>query len=516
MEQELDLGRYLAIARRRYLYFILPAVVVIAAAIALAYLLPRSYEATATILVESQRIPTDLASSTVTAGANERIKIIEQRLLARDNLLQIADKFGLYRSDGQRPSPTVIVDAMRKAVSIEQIDVQGRTSRGADVIGFTVSYQYTDATIASRVTNELVTSILSQNVEARLSRASETAKFFEQRLSELDGQLLQQENKIASFKRANEAALPETLSGRREELAQITAQISELDQKLELANDAGAGSISPDSAEAQQLEFSLQAKQIAIDSYKDQRDKLAPLAKKGFVPQKRMLDLDQQISLAEIDIASIKSKMAQLGILGDRGKTIEMLKSQRAELDAKAKELRENISKTPTVEAELAAMNRDYANLQAEFGQTKAKLVDAQTGERLEQDRQAERFEVLEQAVVPDKPSSPNTKRIMLAGAFGAIAAGIGLVILLEMLDTSVRTVDDLERRLQLRPIAVIPYVTTRGEKRRRNFRLAGLAVFFLAFIAAALVAIHLYYLPLDLLAERGWEKIQARLSITG
>ncbi len=326
----------------------------------------------------------------------------------------------------------------------------------------------------------------------------------------------QLENKIASFKRANENALPETLSIRREELGQITAQIGELDQKLQLANDTDASSISPDSAEAQQLEYTLQAKQIAFDSYKEQRDKLAPLAKKGFVTQKRMLDLDQQISLAEIDIASIKSKMAQLGIFGDRAKTIEVLKSQRAELATKADELTKNISQTPTVEAELAAMNRDYENLQAEYQQTKAKLVDAQTGERLEQDRQAERFEVLEQAVVPDAPSSPNTKRIMLAGVFGGIAAGIGLVVLLELLDKSIRTVTDLEQRLQLSPIAVIPYVTTAAEIRRRKFQLMGGAAFILVAIVTALAVIHLYYLPLDLLAERGWQKIQARLPITG
>ena len=115
MEQDFDLRSYLSVVRRRWLYLLVPAIVVFVVACTVAYLLPRAYEASATILVESQQIPTDLASPTVTANAEERIQIIQQRLMARDNLLQIADKFDLYADERQRLSPSDIVDRMRAA-----------------------------------------------------------------------------------------------------------------------------------------------------------------------------------------------------------------------------------------------------------------------------------------------------------------------------------------------------------------------------------------------------------------
>src|SRR3981189_87478 len=97
VEQGGDLRVYRNVLRRRYLYLIVPALVVFAAVCAVTFLvLPSVYEASAKILVQSQLIPKDLAASTVTASATERIQIIQQHLTTRDNLLEIARKFNLY------------------------------------------------------------------------------------------------------------------------------------------------------------------------------------------------------------------------------------------------------------------------------------------------------------------------------------------------------------------------------------------------------------------------------------
>ena len=63
---------------------------------AIAYLLPPVYQSTARILVESQQIPDDLARSTVTASAAERLQLIEQRLMTRENLLSVAARLDLF------------------------------------------------------------------------------------------------------------------------------------------------------------------------------------------------------------------------------------------------------------------------------------------------------------------------------------------------------------------------------------------------------------------------------------
>lgn len=496
MQQDIDLKRFTDILRRRYLLLFLPAAMIFVGACVVAYKLPRLYEASAKILVESQQIPTSLATSTVTANALERIQTIQQRLMTRENLQRIAAKFSLF-GDGKTPaSPTAIVDMMRDATSIEQIDVNGGSG---GVIGFTVSFRYSDAATASRVANEFVTLILSQNLQTRLSRAEETSKFFQQEVARLDALLKATEERIGEFKRANEGALPETLPIRRTLALQLEGEIAELDRQIRRINAATNMSGDPASEKLRQLDHNLRTRQIVSESLREERESLAPLAEKGYVPENRIRELDRAIAAADLDIGSIKVEIAAAGVTDN----IDELERQKATLEERLASLNEDILRTPQVEVELSALTRDYGNLQEEYRQAKAKVADASTGERLEEDRQAERFDVIEQATVPESAVKPNRPRIMMAGGMGGIVVGFALVLLVEMLTKSIRTVSDLERALQLRPIAAIPYVTTFGERRSRRLRLAATVSLLLITAGGGLALLHTYYLPLDLLAGK-------------
>ena len=517
MEQELNLRSYFAVLRRRYIYLILPPALIFMLVVIVAYSLPQVYQASATIVVESQQIPTDLAAPTVTANVSERIQLIQQRLLARDNLLQIASKFDLYNYEGDSRSPTSIVENMRNAIEIEQIEVSSSTSRrDAGVIGFTVAFEYRNPTTASRVTNELVQSILSQNIETRLSRATETSTFIKQQLNDLEQRLLATENKLAIFKRKNEGSLPETLESRRLQLDQLTAKIGELDQRIDQAGSSDPALASLDGGNLQQLKFDLTAKKINLDAYEKRRQDVVPLVEKGFFPKNQLTELDRQVAVTKVEIASIEAQIASLGGSSDDGNILESLKSLREQIKQQADTLNETILQTPVIQFELNGLMRAYENLQTEYQQTQAKLEDASTGERLEQDRQAERFEVIEQASIPIEPIKPNRPRIIMAGSFGGFAFGAGLVVLLEMLDNSIRTVADLAKYSQLKPIAVIPYVTTALERKRRRWRVAALIPVLVGLIGTAFAAVHIYYLPLDFLAGRLWEKINVWLPVGG
>ena len=57
---------------------------------------PPTYLSEGKILVQSQQIPTELVRPTVTNAAQERIQVIEQRTMTRENLLAIIDKFQLF------------------------------------------------------------------------------------------------------------------------------------------------------------------------------------------------------------------------------------------------------------------------------------------------------------------------------------------------------------------------------------------------------------------------------------
>lgn len=517
MDQELDLRSYVAVVRRRYLYFLLPALAIAVLSVATAYLLPSSYQASATILVESQQIPTDLAAPTVTATVSERINVIKQRLMTRENLLQIARKFSLFGVEDATRSPTSIVEDMRAATAIEQIDVATTTrTRDSSIIGFTVAFEYRDPTTASRVTNELVQSILSQNIQTRLGRATETSTFIQQQLNQLEQRLLGTEARLASFKKENEGALPETLESRRAQLEQLNSKIAELDQRLVLNGGSNSTLLIPGGGELEQLNFDLTAKKINLEAFEKRRRDVEPLVNKGFFPKNQLTELDRQIAVTKVEISSTEAKIAALGGVTDNSELRAALTAQLDQLKDQAKALAQTISQTPTIQFELNGLMREYENLQNEYRQTQAKLEAASTGERLEQDRQAERFEVIEQASPPTEPTKPNRPRIVMAGSFGGVALGVVLVVLLEILDKSLRTAADVERYTGLKPIAVIPYVKTWQEGRRRRWRVALMLFLLTGLISAAALAVHVYYLPLDFLAERLWQKAHSFLVTSG
>src|ERR1019366_2775816 len=87
---------YWELLKRRAFYFAIPFVVVASVGVGIALIWPPTYLSEGKILVQSQMIPTELVRATVTSAAQERIQVIEQRTMTRENLLAIIDKFQLF------------------------------------------------------------------------------------------------------------------------------------------------------------------------------------------------------------------------------------------------------------------------------------------------------------------------------------------------------------------------------------------------------------------------------------
>src|SRR6476469_7983763 len=109
---------YSALLKRRWAYFFIPFLLVASAGAGVALLLPATYSSEGKILVQSQQIPTELVRPTVTSAAQERIQVIEQRTMTRDNLIAIADKFQLFPDKRSLISASQLVELMRKNARI--------------------------------------------------------------------------------------------------------------------------------------------------------------------------------------------------------------------------------------------------------------------------------------------------------------------------------------------------------------------------------------------------------------
>ena len=113
-EYQLTFNDYVSILRRRGLLMVATLVALLVVAIVVAVAIPPVYQSTGTILVESQTIPTDLIPSTAASLIDERIEVIRQRVMTRENLFKIIEKHKLFRDSSESLTVSEKIDEMRK------------------------------------------------------------------------------------------------------------------------------------------------------------------------------------------------------------------------------------------------------------------------------------------------------------------------------------------------------------------------------------------------------------------
>ncbi len=197
--KRLGLDHYFQAFKRRAAYFVVIFTVVLLLGAFVTAIQHPIYESEGKVLVESQDVPTDLVKPTITDTANERIQVIQQRIMTRDNLLGLVNKYGMFARERQWMSGTELLDLMRERTTFDLVDINSTPSNRQNVntIAFTVSFEYQDPEITQRVTNDFLTLILDEDARNRTNRASETTKFLDLESQRLQGELAAIEAQIA-------------------------------------------------------------------------------------------------------------------------------------------------------------------------------------------------------------------------------------------------------------------------------------------------------------------------------
>lgn len=186
---------------------------------------------------------------------------------------------------------------------------------------------------------------------------------------------------------------------------------------------------------------------------------------------------------------------------------IESLQEQKKLLNERMSDIEAKILLTPQVERGFKVLNRDYQNAQRQYNEIRAKQMEAELSESLEESRKAERFVLLEPPSVPEKPIRPNREKMLAMGFALSLAAGGAGIFLVELIDGSIRGTSSLAAVLNQQPLASIPYIVTAKEARRRKRGKVILVLFLLLMFVGALIAVHFFFMPLDIL----FYKVMAR-----
>ena len=113
---------------------------------------------------------------------------------------------------------------------------------------------------------------------------------------------------------------------------------------------------------------------------------------------------------------------------------------------------------SPTVEEEYKRVIRDYDIAQKFYDSLLAKRSVSEMATNLERRQQGEQFRVMDPANLPEKPTFPNRPAIAAAGFGGGILMGLGVILILEMMNKSIRSEADAEHYLKMPVLAVVPW----------------------------------------------------------
>jgi polysaccharide chain length determinant protein (PEP-CTERM system associated) len=508
-----DFKFYLSRFLRRIHYFALVAIAVSAIGITIAYVLPPVYRAQAILLVESPQIPNELASSTVQAGQTEILRIIQQRLDTRANILDMARRLNVFPANTDM-TPDQIVADMRSRTLI-QLPGGGGRGRSASP-NLVVSFTAPNPDVAAAVTNDLVTQILQASVELRTSATGQTLEFFNQEVERLSEDLARQSQKILQFKLANKDALPDSLDYRRarqtsqqQRLLQVERELSALtDRRTKLVDvyertgqvglDPAAQARTPEEKKLLALKQELES---ALVIYAPQNPRIKVL-------QAEIAALEKVVA-AQVGASDGSETMSAFELqMADLDAQIDTLSDEKAQIEKELSDLKTSIDATPANAIQLDVLQRDYNAIQSRYNQAVASQSQAAIGDRIESLSKGQRVSVIEQAVVPRQPDSP-PRLIIAAGSVGAgIGLGAALVFLLEFLNRSIQRPTDISNALGISTFSTIPFIRTEKQQRSRRGLITAALLLALVGIPASLYAVHVFYLPMDLLISRLLEQV--------
>lgn len=392
------LDDFIGLVKRRHL--VIAVVTVLGVIFAVLYSIgrPQVYESTAVIQVQSPVVVDPTSGSLVPSQSAQRLQSIEQQLTTRGNMLEVIARYNLFV--GLPLTDEEKVYALRQTLRFERVTSAAATRPGisAPVSAFLITARADTGRKAAQVANDFAERIHNAGTEVQTGQARESVEFFSRQQVDLTAAIERQELALVAFKSENAALLPGQRVIQEQEIVRIGGEIRDLDQSLIASRNV--------------------------------RNAILRRGTERALDRSRLEDLDEEI---------------------------ETLLAQRSDLVERRKEVQTVLSQGPEIDRQIAEAERRLAQLGGQLDVATRRLAESSTAMEVEQRQQGETFALLEPAVEPEHPVGRSRRQLAAVGAVASMIAGIGLAFMLDLIRPVIRSSAQMERELDLTPLAVIP-----------------------------------------------------------
>ena len=327
-----------------------------------------------------------------------------------------------------------------------------------------VSYESTDPVLAARILNAHLENFKAQNIQSRYEATLEATRFLTSQLNELKLTVKQSEDARINYERQNQIwSVDDKSNITTQRLADLDRQLTDAQgqtlKKQALYEYAKAGDIDAvPEIRADPLLQDLQRKRADLSVlFMEAVNQYGPNFPKVQRLQAQMKELDDQIARES------KGIILQLESDYREAKQREELIRQALEVQkAETNNMAEKMVQYNILKRESEADKSLYEGLLT-------KLKEAGISEGLK----SSNLRVVDPAMIPSYPARPAKARNIALAFLVGLVGGIGLALLREYLDNTVKTPDDIETLTRLPSLAVVPAFGD-GSKRKRRMGFFG------------------------------------------
>ena len=370
------------------------------------------------------------------------IKRVEQRLKA-DELEQFMAPYSNNKLSGVATTAAEVLSKNRKVLP----------QRLSLIIG--ISYTHSDPVMAAKIANLFAEEFRDHNLKLNIEGSIKAVELLRVRADQQRERVEELELQLAEYReQKNAVSLDSTENIANDQLVQLNMI------KLDVKNNYDQ----------------LTVKWNQIEQYRKEGKKLWEL--RFIADQERVMSLLMQISQAKIQIASLSKQYREKHPV--MIKQMQALKESEAELQVAVEnsvnkiysayiEAKNNLEladqRLAEKESELIQLSKtrvEYNSLLREI-QVQQGFLQALTARMAEENAQVNfkdtNVRIIDEALPPVRHSSPNTLINVIAGAFGGLVCGVGLIFLVSFFDDKIRSIFDIEEKLRLSVLGVLTKV---------------------------------------------------------
>jgi polysaccharide biosynthesis transport protein len=426
---QFSIHEIISIVRRRRKLIFSPTIIVTILCVIGAYLLPRKYESSTTILVRRDEVLNPLVNYTMAVALTQEdpLSTFNEIIFSRSTIQTLIDSLGVGISITTEIERQALIKAIQENIDIER-------KRGSE--SFSITYVDTDPVRAQRAASSLANIFIQTSQQVENQRNDLAVQFFERKLEEYRQKFESSQKEVVSVLQQRISDLPAESRSMYIQVEGYDRQINDIDTRIKTLQEQLT--ILRTFPEAVKTDIGKQ------NLYNLQRVELP------FVDELRTLlakydQFVQRYTAKYPEVEKIEMQIIELLDRMRRGVDVEITKqqSQRWDLEKRKTQLVDDIKRSSVTQRVDQDKESNYGIFRNLYDEMKVKLEQARTNRDLGS-KNSNQFVIIDPAIVPTLPTKPSRSLIVMGGFIVGLLLGILSIFIAEIIDTTIRTAQDV------------------------------------------------------------------------